>query len=60
MSLIEGTFFCPECGEKIQKNSKTIIKDYEVDNFTNRKLLSEGYIFQCKKTKRTISVLMFI
>lgn len=50
--FVEGSLLCPECGERIQKNSTKIIKDFEVDNFKNRKLLSEGFIYQCKNTKK--------
>jgi transcription initiation factor IIE alpha subunit len=57
-NYIEGIFLCPECGEQINKNSETIIRDFEFDNFQNRKLLSEGFVYRCKRSKRKIVVLI--
>lgn len=57
-NFIEGIFLCPECGKQIQKNSANIIKDFEVDFLTHKELLSEGFVYQCERSKRNIMVMI--
>ena len=56
--IVKDFIVCPECGEKIDKKTSTIVHDYEVDSKNHEKLLSESYIFKCEKTKKLIWVII--